>query len=409
MEKIVAVIRSNGLNKLNLYDTLRAKGYRIALFTDKIQDESHCISDYLIQTNTNNTDILVSDVINFSLTHNKLVAVTSFTEFAIQQASLIAELLSLPGPSYVAISTCRNKFLTRCKLANLSLPSPKFGLIKSVEDIEEFCKEVPLPIIVKPVNYSGALGVVKIDEVHEIERKFAELAGLVNPEFSALMGKEHQHLWVAEEYISGFEISVESYTCNGETHVVAIHDKVEPVEAPFFLEEFFVTPSPRIGEELNKTIKNCVKETLRHIGFQNGITHIEFRVKDGIPYLIEINPRPGGVLVVESTYYSTGVNLLEVGVEIAMGRIVSQEPEEHTPVAFKSITAPLGTIKSITGVDDLVVNDEIKIVQVKSKVGDIVLNRSSTAAVNILVTGAKMTHLISRIREISSKINVESE
>lgn len=409
LDKIIIVIRPNGLTKLDLYSKIKAKGYKVVLFTDKIQENLRDISDFIVEVDTTKTDILLNEIINFTLSNKEVAAITSFTEFAIEQAALAAEILNLPGPTYKAIKICRSKFLTRDNLKNLPIPAPKFKLVKNPSDIKEFLEEVQSSVIIKPLNCAGALGVLRIDNIDEIDEKFSSLVKLENPEFSALLGQEFQQMWLAEEYIDGYEISVESYTVKGETHVVAIHDKLDAVEAPYFLEEFFITPSLRIGQELTNTIINSVKVILKSVGFENGITHIEFRIKDNVPYLVEINARPGGGLIVESTYYSTGINLLEMNVDIAVGESIVEKPECHLPTVFKCITPPLGKIKSITGADYSTLDPEVKYYQVKSKVGDVVLNRSSTQAVNILLTGNEMPQIINKINEMANKIIIEVE
>lgn len=408
MSKIIIILNTNGLKKLDTYHIIKQKGYDIALVSSTLEDEFSDIVDYYIESNINDCDRLMIDVVEFARTHENIVGIVSFTEFAVEQAAFLAELLNLPTANSKAIKICRNKYLTKSMLRNSSINIPSYKLIRNKSDIKEYMETINKSIIIKPLDAAGAIGVFKLDNPEDIDRVYKSMQFLNHSESYKEIGKEFNEFWIAEEYIKGYEISVESITYEGNTTTIAIHDKMNAVEAPYFLEEFFITPSMRMSTELQDTILSNVKEILEKIGFENGITHIEFRIRDNIPYLIEINPRPGGILVVESTYYSTKINLLEAQIDIVVGKEPMINLNERLPVAFQSITPPLGEIVSMSGVDHAPDSEYIKIFQVKSKVGDYVVNKSATQAVNILACGGEMQEMIQELNKISKQISITS-
>lgn len=405
MDKVIVFVRPAGLMRLDTASFIKQSGYKIAIAADEGYIDSDNVSDYIIYSEINNIDKLISDIAEFGTLH-EIVGVLSFAEACIEQASAVAEALGLNGPSFGAIKVCRNKYLTRIMTKEKGVPSPNFFIAKSLDEIKCKIKGVKFPVIVKPLNLAGSCGVTRIDNISELNEKYDELIlKRKNSSIKKVLDDTTEGYWIVEEYIEGFEISVESYTYNGYTEVITIHDKILPVEAPYFTEGMSATPSPRIKIDLEKKIKEITKNALKAVNFDNGVSHVEFRVTNDEPVLLEINGRPGGGLILESVYYSTGIKLNEALVKICLGIDPKESVKYRKPSVVSHISPPEGKILEIEGVNLLKNNKELSIFQQRVKAGDIIKTSSAQLGVVILATGNDIKYLIELIKNETSKIN----
>ncbi|MGB8453112.1 MAG: ATP-grasp domain-containing protein [Anaerocolumna sp.] len=411
MDKVIVFIKSIGITKLDVVKAVREKGYRIAI-AEKGYDNSNKIADYLIDTEADNIDMLISDIAEFSLEH-EVAAILSFTESGIEQAAAVTQVLGYPGPNYKSIKICRNKYLTRIEMKKNGLPTPGFFKAKSLGEIKDKISALKFPVIIKPLNFSGSCSVARVDEFKELEDKFKLISSQrEDSPFKDFMGDNIHDYWLIEEYLEGFEISVECFTYKGETFVAAIHDKMCQVEAPYFLEEVFVTPSPRISTELSNVIIDLTKRVLKTIDFNFGLSHVEYRVTKEGPVLLEINGRQGGGMVAESVCYSVGVNLPKIMVEMSLGMTPDVKLEKPKPVVFQTLIVEEGTIKEAKGFEDAQKNEKLKIAEQWAKPGDIIKARQAEYGGFILATGNEeddVNKIINIVKDAASKIEFTIE
>jgi len=405
MEKVIVFIRSFGLMRLDTYNIVKKLGYKIAIAADKdFNDKNNALGDYVIYTDTSNVDKLITDISNFGMSH-KVEAVLTFLEQCIEQAATVAQILGCKGPSLESIKICRNKFLTRIKTIQKGIPTPGFFIAKSIEEIKEKVNVIKFPIIIKPLNFAGACAVIKVDCKEELDLKYQAL--LLRRENAAIKGSmadTTEEYWLVEEYIDGFEISVEAYAYQGQTVVVTIHDKILPVEAPDFIEGMSATPSPRITDELKGRIEQLTQEVFNSIGFRNGVAHVEYRISNNEPLLLEVNGRPGGGFVAESVFYSTGVQLNEVLIKICLGIDPSIHIENVKPTVLNELCPPEGKIVDIIGVNELKENKNLVIVEQRVKPGDIIKTSSMQLGILILAVGDNVEYLIELVKDLSCKV-----
>lgn len=408
MSKVVVFIRSNAVGKLGTIETIRNLGYDIAI-AEKNYINSDNIANHVIDVDTNNIDELITSIAEFGREY-EIAAITSFTEFGIEQAATLAQVLGYPGPNLKSVKISRNKYLTRIFMEKNQIPTPKFFKASSIHVIKEKCLNLQFPIIIKPLNFAGACAVVKVETIEELEQKFEELLSKrKDAPIKHFMNDTMSKDWLIEEYLEGFEVSVECFTYKGNVTPVVIHDKACSVEAPYFIEDFFVTPSKRINEELEKKIKEMTKKILTAIGFDLGLSHVEYRItKDG-PVLLEINPRQGGILVPESVFYSTGINLPEIMVKMSLGIEPNVGLIEQIPVAFQTLTAEEGRIKKVKGFEKVREMKGLTLVEQWAKEGQLIEARQANYGGAILATGDSIETLTKRLKEAASYIEFEME
>lgn len=406
MDKVIVFIKSVGITKLDVVKMIREKGYKIAI-AERGYDNPNEIADYLIDTETNNIDMLISDIAEFCLEH-EVAAILSFTESGIEQAAAVTQVLGYPGPNYKSVKICRNKYITRIVMKKNGLPTPGFFKAKSLGEIKDKIIALKFPVIIKPLNFSGSCSVARVDAFDELDDKFKLISSQrEDSPFKDFMGDNIHDYWLIEEYLEGFEISVECFTYKGNTFVVAIHDKMCQVEAPYFLEEIFVTPSPRISAELSNVIIDLTKKVLKAIDYNFGLSHVEYRVTKEGPVLLEINGRQGGGMIAESVCYSVGVNLPQIMVEMSLGMIPDVKFEKPKPVVFQTLIVEEGTIKAVKGFEDVKKNEKLMIVEQWAKPGEIVKARQAEYGGFILATGnegEEVDKIMNIVKDAASQI-----
>lgn len=374
-EKVLIFIQSGGGRSLKTTPLQMAKdmGYTVAVVEKNYKNEFQ-LADYVIPVDTNNIDLLITEVVAFSLKHT-IVGILTFTEFAVEQTALLASILGLPGLNIKAAKIARNKFLTRVLLQKNGIKQNKFICVNDLEKSRSRIEsEIGYPVIVKPLKFAGSCAVTKIKSSDEFI-KFTKQVKIdrKNAPMNVWSEDSMDELWLCEEYLDGYEISVECIVDKEHTEIVAIHDKMIPMDRPPFLEKFFVTPSPRISISMENEIKEMTKEILKCIGYDFGLAHVEFRITEDGPRLLEVNARLGGILVGQSVENSTGINMFRCLIELAVGNRISFSTYKHKPTAFGVVYAGAGLVKSIEGIEKIKEMKDIKIIEQWINPGDTVL------------------------------------
>lgn len=374
-EKVVIFVQSGGGKSVKTIPLQLAKdmGYKVAVAEKNFKNE-YGLADYSISVDTENIDLLITEVVDFSTKHN-VIGILTFTEFAVEQTALLAQILGLPGLSVKAARIARNKYLTRVLLEKHGIEQNKFmctnDLYGSKEKIE---KEIGYPVIIKPLKFAGSCAVTKVESPEEFEsfvnkvkadRKLAPMNVWSEDNLS--------ELWLCEEYLEGYEISVECIVDREKKYIAAIHDKMAPMKQPPFLEEYFVTPSPRITAELEEQIINMTGNILDCMDYDFGLAHVEFRITEDGPRLIEVNARLGGILVGKSVENSTGVNMFESLIKLATGQEVSVSVNTRVPTAFGVVYARAGVVAGVEGMEEVEKMQGIKLLEQWINPGDTVM------------------------------------
>lgn len=233
--------------------------------------------------------------------------VTIATDICVPVIAYVAQELELIGNSNETALLTTNKGLMRACFEDNKIPSPKYHIIKTENDSQ--LVNLNFPLIVKPSDRSGSLGVVKVE--NEIDLKKAIQYCLeVSIEKSA----------VVEEYITGKEVSVETISWQGKHHVITITDKVI-TEEPYFVELAHHQPS-HLPNNIQEEIINISLRILEATKVQNGASHIELKIQpDGNISTIEIGSRMGGDFIgSDLVQLSTGFDYLKSVIDIALNQ-----------------------------------------------------------------------------------------
>ena len=242
---------------------------------------------------------------------------TIASDVAAPTVAYVANKMNLVGNNYEAAVRANNKYQMREAFVKVGVPCPKYMMVtpetlRSPEVIDAL-REFQYPMITKPSDRSGSLGVTKI----VMPSQFYQAVELA-------MEKSFKHQAMIEEFIEGREISVEFISYNGVHYPLQITDKVT-TEAPHFVELEHHQPST-LSEEMFKTIYDITIIALDALGLTNGASHAEYKITDGGRIAImEIGGRMGGDFIgSDLVRLSTGYDFVKGVIDVALGEF--EEP-----------------------------------------------------------------------------------
>lgn len=245
---------------------------------------------------------------------------TIASDTAAPTVAYVAEQMGLVGNSYEASLKANNKCLMRNAFAAANVPSPLFKcLMQGVSElVNEGISEMPLPLIIKPSDRSGSLGVIKVEKEEDLL-----------PAIKAAQDYSFKHEAIVEQFIEGREISVEFISYQGVHYPLQITDKVT-TEAPHFVEIAHHQPA-NLSKAQYDEIYDLTKRALTALGVTNGASHSEYRItKDGKIYVMEIGARMGGDFIgSDLVQLSTGYDFLRGVIEVALGTFNPPQLKEH--------------------------------------------------------------------------------
>lgn len=245
---------------------------------------------------------------------------TIASDLAAPTVAYIAEQMGLVGNSYETAVRANNKYFMRNAFIKAGVPCPLYMLATPetlhTPKVLDGLRNFQYPIIVKPSDRSGSLGVSKICAPAEYY-----------PAIELAMDKSFKHEAMIEEFIEGREISVEFISYKGKHYPLQITDKVT-TEAPHFVELAHHQPST-LSSDMFAKIYKITENALDALGITNGASHSEYKItKEGRIVVMEIGGRMGGDFIgSDLVRLSTGYDFVKGVIEVALG--VFEEPIKH--------------------------------------------------------------------------------
>jgi len=267
-------------------------------------------------------------------------------------AAAIGKELSLPHNSIEAAYAARNKHRMRQLLHDANAPIPDFQLFSFNDELEEIAHSVKYPCVLKPLFLSASRGVIRADNPQEFVDAFCRLENLLQEPELIERGREASRQFLVEQFIPGDEVALEGLMVNGELQVLALFDKPDPLDGPYFAETIYVTPS-RISAELQSEIVKVTAKAAKALGLREGPVHAELRINDQGVWILEIAARSIGGLCSRTLRFGAGIALEDLILRHALGLELDSMERERQPAGVMMIPVPrAGTFKAINGLDD---------------------------------------------------------
>lgn len=215
--------------------------------------------------------------------------------------------LGLPWNPPEAVEAARDKGMMRRLMAAAGVPSPVFRRFPLTTDPHEIAQQVTYPCVVKPLRLSGSRGVIRANAPDELVAAVARLERILLDDGNT---REMTDILV-EDFIPGVEVALDGLLREDGLHVLAIFDKPDPLDGPFFEETIYTTPS-RLPAEAQAAIADCAGRAAAAIGLRDGPIHAELRVNERGPWMVEIAGRSIGGLCSTILEFGAGMCLEEL-------------------------------------------------------------------------------------------------
>ena len=328
-----------------------------------------------------------------------IAAVVATDDATVEIANRAAAALGLAHNAPSAARITRRKDLARAALAAAGLPIPAVKRVDMRRPLGPQLDGVPFPCVVKPLAMSASRGVIRADDVPGLEAACRRAGAIVAASTgtsagatvgtsagatagastgaaagasagatagasagamadtsvgatgSTSTGAEERNTLLVESFIPGPEIALEGMLAGGELSVLAIFDKPDPLDGPFFEETIYVTPS-RLPQSVQALAAARVREGCAAYGLTEGPVHAELRIHDGEAWIIEIAGRTIGGDCARLFTFGSGAGLEHLVLQRALG----ETPGAPFPGAGRAAgvlmipTPGAGTLRRVEGV-----------------------------------------------------------
>ena len=264
-------------------------------------------------------------------------------------AALAAEKLGLPHHPPDGARAAGDKFAAREGFQKAGLLVPKFVRL-SLDDSAELPHELEFPCVVKPLGLAASRGVIRVDTGDHLRDAVQRIGQLLETPAVRMMQGDGEGAVLVESFIPGREYALEGVMHHGRLQALALFDKPDPLDGPFFEETIYVTPS-RLDLETQRQIRDTTENAVHALGLHHGPIHAEMRVNEGDVWMLEVAARPIGGLCARAVRFGNGATLEEFLIRHSLGMPVDQLQREPQAAGVMMIPVPAnGTLVEVEGV-----------------------------------------------------------
>jgi biotin carboxylase len=229
-------------------------------------------------------------------------------------AAYVARGLGIAHNHPASVEACRSKLRMREVFRDAGLPTPWFRSVPLQAIPEPAFLGLAYPCVLKPISLSASQGVVRVNNRAGFLAGAGRMKRLL--ESAEIQATREMNLdrMIVEEYLPGAEVAVEGLLQDGELRVLAIFDKPDPLEGPYFEETIYVTPS-RLPVTEQTRIKTTFADATRALGLTHGPVHGEFRLNERGVWPIEVAARPIGGLCARALRFQLETESMPIGLE----------------------------------------------------------------------------------------------
>jgi S-sulfo-L-cysteine synthase (3-phospho-L-serine-dependent) len=281
------------------------------------------------------------------LAEQPITGIVTTSEYYLEPVAALASTLGLSGNPAETMATCRNKARTRQALRAAGVAQPAFAVLGApagsarvdavqvdTAQVEAAVATVGLPCVVKPADDSGSTNVLLCESAAQVGERAAAILSVVEN----ARAQPTARVVLVEQYLPGQELSAEMFSVGGEATCVGITAKTVTGH-PHFIEYQHIFPAA-LPDTAATEITESARQALKATGFELGASHIELKLTDAGPAIVEINARLAGGMIPELVRLATGVDLLEQQLRAAIGLPVQLTPSRERFAGIRFLLAP---------------------------------------------------------------------
>ena len=347
MDRLLLLLPTTTYRTEDFLLAARTLGVDIVCASEKPSTFEAHAPDHLLTLDFGDPDAAAARVAEFAA-RQPLSAVVGVDDLTTVAAAAIAERLGLRSSAVAAVAAARDKYQMRQCLAAAGVPIPRFRRIALKDDPFLAARGVAFPCVLKPLALSASRGVIRANTVDQFIAAVRRIAALLQRADVDAGGDAARYL-LAEEYVPGVEVALEGLLVGGTLSTLALFDKPDPLEGPFFEETIYVTPS-RLPTAVQRAIEEVTAAACAALGLDEGPVHAELRVNDAGPWVLEVAARSIGGLCSRTLRFGTSMTLEELILRHALGWSIASLTRERRPAGVMMIPIPrAGRLTAVGG------------------------------------------------------------
>jgi biotin carboxylase len=321
----------------------------------------------IVQCETN-----VPESVAATLASHRVDGVLSAGEHHVEVAARVAACLGVAGLSVRAAVAARDKSVCLADAAAGGVLVPRHGIAGTAEEAVALASRIGYPCVVKPVDGTASAGVRYCTGPEDA----GAAARRVLAERTNARGQVRARKVLVCEYVVGHEVSVEVLAGDGKLAVIGVTDK-QAGALPWFVETGHTYPSVLPAHVADSCVSAAVG-VLESIGFDIGMAHVELRMTDIGPFLMEVNARPPGDHITDLIRLTTGADPLQAWVRVHAGMAWQAPPSSRRGAAIRYLLSAPGRVRDVHGAERALTIPGVADVAITVRPGDMVATARSS-------------------------------
>jgi biotin carboxylase len=343
MARVLLVLPTATYRASDFLDASRALDAEVVVASERRQAMSATMGDRALVVDLRRPEA-AAEAIVARAQDKPLDAVVGADEQGVLVAALAAARLGLAQNPPEAVAATRDKTAMRRAFAAAGLRQPDYRVAGLDADVAQLAGEVGLPCVVKAVSLSASRGVIRADDPRAASAAAQRVRAIL-----AEPGEDPDAPLLVERYVPGVEVAVEGLLRGGALEILAVFDKPDPLEGPYFEETIYVTPS-RLPAETLEAVTLLTAEAAAALGLVEGPIHAELRIDGNAVSMLELAARSIGGLCSRSLRFGMGVSLEELILRHALGLPLDELSREAAASGVMMLPIPkAGVLKEVRG------------------------------------------------------------
>ncbi|MCC7155389.1 MAG: ATP-grasp domain-containing protein [Bryobacterales bacterium] len=407
MPKRVLIVASKlGYQTRVFAEAAEAMGLEPVMATDRCTRLDDPWGDHAIPLKFSDLDVSIR---RFQAAGRRVDGVVAVGDRPTPVAAAIAGHLGLLFHPLAAVETARNKFLARERYKAAGMLVPSYFRVPAATGLDEALSRATYPCVLKPLGLSGSRGVIRTGDAVEFRRAFERIRSILAlPEIRQMRDESDEFIQV-ESYIDGREYALEGLASGGRLRTLAIFDKPDPLEGPFFEETIYATPSTA-PPELQQAIRETVQQAVSALGLTFGPVHAEVRAGAGGVWILEVAARPIGGLCAKALSFDGGTSLETVILRHATGEPLGGLHLDGPASAVMMIPIPhSGIYRGVEGQQDALAVAGVTGLEITAKEGQELktLPEGSSYLGFLFAKGASSSGTVQSLKEAHAKLRFD--
>ncbi len=350
MARVLLLVPTGTYRTADFMSAARSLGIEVAIGSEQRSALAGLMRDRMLGVTFEHVDRAVAAIARFAARH-PLDAIVAVDDTGTVVAAAASAALGLAGNSVEPVRASRDKGRARERFAAAGLLTPRFQIFGSDADPASVAAAVRYPCVVKPVDLSGSRGVIRADDADSCVAAFTRVGALVRSPDVCRPGSAPQSILV-EDFIPGAEFALEGLLRGGVLETLAIFDKPDPLNGPFFEETIYVTPS-RQPDAVQAEMAHTVQRATRALGLTEGPVHAEVRRNQAGTFMLEVAARSIGGLCARTLRFGMGVSLEELILRHAVGLPIQSLRREDRAAGVLMLPIPRpGVLRQVRGQEE---------------------------------------------------------